>query len=193
MGKGPPLDRGPKRDAFLPCHHLWFWHLDFGQRPVWRERVESARERERERERAAKLRRAKTQAQTNRKQAGGSRAFVLTVSQGNEREVCWSRWAGLMCFSRCGTTSIWELSKQLSMRVMCGTCRKRRRSSAIAWSTGRILPWDSVRYRSFLFYFVIFALRFVCDVFLVLFGLDLWSSGGYGFVFFRFFVCHQGG
>lgn len=42
----------------------------------------------RERERAKKLRRAETRAQTNRKQAGGSGAFVLTVSQGNEREVC---------------------------------------------------------------------------------------------------------
>jgi hypothetical protein len=51
-------------------------------------KCESERERERERERAAKLRRAETRAQTNRKQAGGSGAFVRSVSQGNKREVC---------------------------------------------------------------------------------------------------------
>ncbi len=47
--------------------------------------------------------------------------------------------------------------------------------------------------QEFCFYFFIFALRFFCDVFLVLFGLDLWSGGGYGFVFFRVCVFNQGG
>ncbi len=57
----------------------------------------------------------------------------------------------------------------------------------IAWSTGRILPWDSVRYRSFVFIFssllfVLFVMSFSFFLVLICGLVGVTDSFSFGFV-----------